>query len=138
MTTPGRPETVLDEQILDEIMSRATSRWGGSLRPCRWITMPSETTRQATAAGIGPPEAKEAEEAVCGAEAATEQAEAAPVTETSEGERPTDEHGDEPTAREAAKAAEATRAKAATPVRARRAKKAEAPRPARTRGTKKR
>jgi len=137
MTTPGVPETALNEQVLDDLMSRAAGRWGGSHRPCRWITTPSETIGQA-AAGIKPPEAKKAEEAVGVAEEPAKQPRVSPVTEPPEGERPTDERGDEPAAREAVKAPEATRAKPARPVRPRRAKKAEAPRPARTRGTKKR
>jgi hypothetical protein len=136
MTTPGRPEAVLDEQILDELMSRATSRWGGNLRPCRWISSPSETTLHA--AGIRPPEAKEAQELDSGAEGAAMQPSASPVTELSEGERPTDERGDEAAAHEAVKPPQATRAKAPRPARPPRAKKAEAPRPARARGTKKR
>jgi hypothetical protein len=135
MTTPGSPETVLDEQVLDQLMSRAASRWGGRHRPCRWVTIPSETTRQAAAAGIT---SKEAGEAVCGAEAATKQPEATPVTETSEEERPEHEGEAGRPAPEAVKSPGAGRAKAARPARSRRGKQAEAPRPARARGTKKR
>lgn len=135
MTTPGRPETVLDEQVLDQLMSRAASRWGGSNRPCRWITIPSETTREATAAGITPPEAGEA---VSGTEAVARQPEAPAATETPEGEPPADEREAEPTAAEAEKSPRAARAKAARPARQQRAKQAEAPKPARARGRKKR
>jgi hypothetical protein len=138
MTTPGIPDTALNEQVLDDLMSRAAGRWGASHRPCRWITTPSETTRQAAAAGIKPPEAKQAEEAVGVAEEPAKQPLVSPVTKPPEGERPTDERGDEPAAREAVTAPEATRAKPARPARPQRGKKAEAPRPARARGTKKR
>jgi hypothetical protein len=136
MTTPGRAEAVLDEQILDELMSRATSRWGGNLRPCRWITGPSETTLHA--AGIRTPEAKEAREADSGAGEAAVQPSAAPVTESSEGQGSTDERRDETPGHEAEKPTQATQAKAPRPARPPRAKKAEAPRSARARGTKKR
>lgn len=138
MMTPGVPETALNEKVLDDLMSRAAGRWGGTHGPCRWITTPSETTRQAAAAGIKPSEAKKAEEAVGVAEQPAKQPRVSPVSEPPEGERPTDERGDVPAAREAVKAPEATRAKPARPARPRRAKKAEAPKPARTRGTKKR
>jgi hypothetical protein len=135
MTTPGRPETVLDEKVLDQLMSRAASRWGGGNRPCRWITIPSETTREGAAAGITPPEAVEA---VIGTEAVARQPEAPAVTETPEGEPPADEREAERAAPEAVKSPRAARAKAARPARPRRAKQAEAPKPARARSTKKR
>jgi hypothetical protein len=138
MTTPGMPGAELDEQVLNDFMSRAAGRWGGSRGPCRWITTPSETTRKAAAPGFRSPEAKEAGEAVGEVEKPAEEQQASPVPDQAAAERPTDERGDEAVAGEAVKAPEATRAKAARPARPRRAKKAEAPRPARTRGTKKR
>jgi hypothetical protein len=138
MTTPGGPETVSDERILNEFMARAASRWGGGRGPCRWIALPSEPKDQAAAAGVRPPEATEAEEAVGGTAEPAEQSEAAPVTEQSEGERPTDEGRGVPAAREAPKPRQAARAKAARAAQPRGTKKAAAPRPARTRGTKNR
>jgi len=138
MTTPGIPETILDEQVLDDLMSRAAGRWGGSHRPCRWITTPSETTRQAAAAGIRHPEAEEANGAVSEAGTPADRPQASPAPEQADAEPQMAARGDEPESREGVKAPEAARAKAARPARPRRATKAEPPRPARTRGTKKR
>jgi hypothetical protein len=138
MTTPGIREMVLDEQLLDDLMSRAERKWGGSRGQCRWMTTPSETTSRAAAAGIRRPETEEAEEAVREAPEPGEQPPAAAVAEQPAAEQPRDERGHEPESRESGKAPEATPAKAPRPARARRAKKAETPRPARTRGTKKR